>query len=778
MASLMDEGLADGSAEPINYIDEIDEQNPLLADLPDEPTVAQNFYENLAEHLDESELSSLSAKLIEGVDDDLDSRKEWETTNNKVLKYLGLKIEEYRDVPFMRACAAFDTTLSTALYKSYAIARAELFPNSGPCKGQIIGTKNDERQNQAMCVENFVNHYLTTIDKEYYPDSERLLMYTLAFGNCFRKVYFDPILMMPVARHIAPQDLIVDNNCTNLLSSPRITHVIYMDKKDVQIKQEMGIYRKAELIDLAEDNEPSQITKSIQKIEGVDTSAQENKTQVKLYEINTDLQLKIDKDIRPPNMAVPYIVTIDTSSLKVLSIVRNWKEGDDKFRRKNLFVPYGYMPGFGMYRVGIFALGGSNAIALTSIERQQIDAGTLKNFPGGLRKKGLKIEKNDKAVGPSEFLEVETGGEPIGDSIMLMPYGEPSSVLMQLRAELRTETLELLGVGETPISENRADAPVGTTLALLEEAKRSQTTVMRTLIMGLSTELQYLFDLFAEHLPDMPYAFDLPGKEAAIVKSYFNKNIGIVPVADPNLTTSTQRILNAEARLKLSSSNPQMHNLYEAYHHMYQTMGLSQDEINKILPPPKETPPLDPISENAQMMQSKPVKAAAWQDHQAHIMVHTMLMQNPASAPLAQAHIAEHQAMDYLNKMQAEMGQQLPPLEQLAQNPELQNQIAFMAAEITKKQMDEQAAQAKAQQPPSPQEVMLMDIQQRQEAAALKHKEAELRAETEAFKTQTNFETEKMKLDMQKDMAQENNDVKLAVEEMKLEEKQRERPLQ
>jgi hypothetical protein len=756
-----------GQPEPI---DEFSQQPPMhaLEPEPEIDEIPQNpFYKNLASSINKGQLSLLAQDLLQAIDDDISSRSEWESSINRIMQFLGFKIEEYRDVPFARACAAFDSTLSTALLRFYAIARAELYPTKGPVKTEIIGAQTEERFMQAKAVAEFMNHYLTKIDEGYYPDSERLLMYVGLFGCCFRKIYYDPILKATIARHVAPQDLIINNSATSILESDRITHRIQLSKKEIKLRQQAGIYLKEVDLPDINDNEESEskVNKTIERIEGIDTSRQDNKSLFTFYEIYTDLILDdFDQEYHHDEIPLPYIVTICATSKQVFSVVRNWKEGDQRFVRKKHFVKYAFLPNYGIYNLGMAHTMGSNAIVLTSVLRQLVDAGTVKNFPGGIRQANMKIEQYDKPIGPNEFRPVETGGLPLQECLMVMPYSEPSQVLQSLRQELKEDTNNLGIATEMPVSDNRADAPVGTTLALLEVSSRLQSAVLRSLHFSQGQEFQMLSEAFAEHMPNDPYTFDLPGKEAFIVKSFFNKNIGIIPVSDPNVTTSTQRILKTDAIRNIALSAAQIHDLREVYKELYQAMGVPPEVIEKILPAPQSVPALDPVTENGLIMQGKPVKAYPFQNHKAHIMTHMTTQQNP----LGMAHIQEHQAMDYINDMQQRMGIVMPPIEQIMQNPELANEISIKAAEATQQLLAEQ----QQQNPPplDPNMVMMEDINQHREAASLKHEEAKLRAETEAYKTQTNFEAEKMKLETQKQLADDKNQKDLAIAEMKINE--------
>lgn len=727
------------------------------------------FNENLAETLNESILNNICAGLLDDIEQDVESRREWELSYTKGIKYLGFKLEDFKDVPFMTACRAFDTTLSTALLRFYSTARAELFPQKGPVSSEIVGVKTQQLEDQAERVSDWMNYYLTKVDRDYYPDSERLLMWVGVVGCVFRKVYQCPTLNRPVARMIDPQDFIVNNDCVSILSSTRLTHKEYLSKKEIILRQNSGFYRDIELPNINDDTEgdESETRKVIDNMEGINTNDYRNKSLVKIYEVHVDLNIegsnpnqdKLDSD----NIPKPYIVTICAPSRRILAIRRNWHEEDPDFNRIEYFTQYNYLPGLGLYGMGLVQLLGSNSVVLTSILRQLIDAGTLKNFPGGLKQKGLRVENNDKAIGPGEFLDIETGGQPIQSVIMTMPYNEPSSVLKELRNELIQQTQHLGSTAETQIAENQTNAPVGTTLALLESSTRIQSSIFRSLHKSLSSELTLIYNLFGRYLPDTPYPFMVPGRQISIMRQDFNEKIRIIPVSDPSLNTSTQKILRAEALLRIVNSAPQIHNVKNAYHRMYEAMNV--ENIDELLPPDLEAIPLDPIVENMNSLQGKPLKAAIWQDHVAHMTVHEPLA---AESPAMQAHIQEHRAMQYLLDMQQGMGMQMPPLDAL-QNPQIQNQIAMQAAEFVKSQQAQ--AQENQPQPLDPNMVLMADIQQKEKAAELKSEESKLRASTEGFKAQLKFEAEKNKNETQRQIAEEKNETDLTLQSLKLAER-------
>lgn len=731
----------------------------------------RDFYENLAEKMPDEILGGISTKILEGIEQDKESRTEWEQTYLNGLKYLGLKLETFKDVPFMTACRAFDTTLSTAVVNFYARMKPMLFPRGGPTSYEILGESTPELEDKGSRIQNWMNYYLVHEDKDYYPDCDRMLIYLPIVGCIFRKTYLDPVTKMPVTRMIDPQDFIVNNNCVTILSSDRLTHLEHISKQDIKLRQLSGFYRDVELPGINDNlKNESETQKVINNIEGINRQIYEDKSLYDIYEVHTYLSLEdfdyFEKKSKKVDIPLPYIVSICATTHKVLSIYRNWNENDEYFRRKEYFTQYNYFPGYGLYGMGLTHLIGTNQIVLTSVLRQLIDAGTLKNFPGGLKVKGLRIENNDKPIGPGEFLDVETGGLPINHAVMPMPYSEPSVVLKELWGDLRQQTQMLASTSESQIVEHNVNAPVQTTLALLEVTNRFQKSIFEAIYTSLSNELNLMYDLFASALPNKPYPFNVRGQSLAIMRLDFNDKIHVLPISDPHHVTETQRIFKAKSLLEMAQANPQIYNMREVNKRVLQVMNI-HDIDDVLLPPNLEAEPLDPISENMNGLQGKPLQAAIWQDHPSHILSHTAFLQDPniiANIPEAMRqsvintmaeHIQQHNAMQYYLDMQMKMQMQMPE-EALLKDPEIQNTIAIQAAQVAQAQMQAQAEEQKAQTV-DPNAVLMADIEQRREAAYLKDEETKLKAETEAYKSQLKLEGEKIKINSQKEIAREKN---------------------
>jgi hypothetical protein len=747
------------------------EQEEDITETPEFEIPEDSFNENLANKVSDSVLSGIASNIITAIEQDKESRTEWEQAYIKGMKYLGWKLEDFKDIPFMSACRAFDTTLSQAVITFYARVRSHLFPRQGPADFKIKGMETQEDENRRIRLKEFMNYYLTSEDKDYYPENDRLLMYLSVIGCCFRKTYIDPIKKMPVTRFIDPQDLIINNNSVSLLSSDRITHKLSLSKQEIKLRQLSGYYRDVDLPGITQSfAEEDETTKTLQYMEGINLNVYERSSLYDVYESHVYLALDefdyFQNKEEKISLPLPYIVTICVHNQTVLSIRRNWKKDDPHFNRRECFTQWNYLPGLGLYGMGLTHLIGSNVVVLTSVLRQLVDAGTLKNFPGGLKMKGLRIENNDKAIGPSEFLDVETGGLPIRDVIMNMPYAGADIVLKDLRNELMTQTQILAATSENQIVENNVNAPVQTTLALLEVVNRTPGSIFEGLYRSLSNELSIMYDLFGEVLPDQPYPFKVPGQELAVMRVDFNDKMHIIPIADPQNTTQSQKIFKAKSLQEAAIAMPQYYNMREVNKRMLEAMRIENLE-DVLTPAPEQAVPLDPISENMAVMIGKPIEAAMWQDHASHRAVHAAFLSDPNitnNIPDAMkqqvfsavaAHVQQHNAMEYLINMQMKMGMQMPDV-QMLQNPEVQNAIALQSAQVAQAEMQKQAEEQKANMV-DPNQVLMADIEQRREAAYLKDEETKLKAKTEIHKSQLKFESEKLKMKTQKEIAQKKN---------------------
>jgi hypothetical protein len=653
-------------------------------------------------------LAGLSEQLMSGVEEDKQSRSDWETTMEKGIQLLGLKIED-RTTPFNGACGVFDPLMAEAVIRWQATARGELMPAAGPVKTQVIGVPNAQLEDQAERVKSWMNLYLTELAPEYYEEFDQMLMWLPLVGSTFKKIYQDPVLARPVARFVLPSNFIVSYGTSDLSTSQRFCNIVPMTKKQLRMAQINGIYRDLDVGDPEPSGNGSDIVQSeVNSVEGLQPGAS-GANEYQIYEVYADLDLNGFEN--EDGIPLPYIVSIDENTRKILSIRRNWREGDTTFQKRNYFVHYKFLPGLGFYGLGYAHILGNSAKTATSIRRQLIDAGTLNNFPGGLRVKGMRIDDNNIGIGPTEFREIDTGGLPIQNAIMPMPYKEPSQVSLALLKETYDGARNLANTTEIAVGEGRQDAPVGTTVALMEAATRVQSATLKRSHKSLGQELKLIADLFGEYLPDAPYPFPVKGGQAAIMRADFVNNIDVIPVSDPNISSSAQRMMRAEALLRFATQQPDLHDLHAAFRQMYVEMGIEPEKIDAILPKKNVEPqPLDPLTENQNAIIGMPLRAAEYQDHDAHIAAHAPIAQDN---PSLQAHINEHLALKLRVQVQQMIGQQLPP-PGTPMPPEMENQLAMMVAQA----MQQLAPQYKPQPEAPPVdplvEVEAMKVQQRQ----------------------------------------------------------------
>ena len=633
------------------------------------------FDANLALYMDDMDLNTLGETLLSGVEEDRQSRGDWEATMSEGIKLMGLKIED-RTMPFKGACGVYDPLMAEAVVRWQAVAAGELLPASGPVKTQVVGVANEQLEAQASRVQQFMNLYLTELAPEFYEEFDQMLFWLPLVGSTFKKTYQDRLLGRPVSRFVLPDNFVVSYGTSDLATSPRFCHITPMTRRNFRLAQLAGVYRDIDLGDpQADDSSQTPIQAEVDGVQGVEPGA-EGTEEYRIYEVYADLNLVGYEN--EDGIPLPYVVTIEEGSRKVLSIYRNYDETDPTYQRKDMFTHYKFMPGVGFYGLGYAHLLGNSAKTATSIRRQLIDAGTLNNFPGGLRVKGMRLEDNNIGIGPTEFREIDTGGLPIQNAIMTMPYKEPSQVSLALLKETYEAARNLANTTEIAVGEGRQDAPVGTTVALMEAATRLQSATLKRCHRAFSRELKLIANLFGKYLPDEPYPFPVRGGMAAIMREDFANNIDVIPVSDPNISSSAQRMMRAEALLRFATQQPDQHNLREAYRQMYVEMGVAPEKIELILMPEKQKPrPLDPLTENQNAIVGVPLIAGAYQDHDAHIAAHAPIAQDN---PILQAHINEHLAMKMRQQVEQIIGQPLPP-PGMPMPPELENQIAVMVAQ-------------------------------------------------------------------------------------------------
>lgn len=714
--------------------------------------------ENLAEKLSEVVLNKISARLIDDIENDMISRKDWESGLTDVLKQLGVKVDK-RSFPFDGASGIYSPIVMRTVVEFYVSSVPELLPLEGPIKQLIIGQVTDELEQIAKRVETWANIYFTQEAPEYYSDFKKMLMWLGLIGDCVRKTYFDPILKRPTSKFLFPQDFIVKYGTTDLETCNRMTEVISRTKIEMAEYQKLGIYRDIDLV-ADDEGEETNLKKTIDYVEGVTVPNYEEEDIYTLYESHIYLDIdelkdnltsedESEEDLEKSNYR-PYIVTVDKKTQKVLAIYRNWEEEDKDFKRLDIFTNYVYMEGLGFYGFGAAHLIGGLAQGSTQLLRQTIDGQTLSNFPGGLRQKGMRAVDNNLKVGPTEFIEIDTGGQRIQDAIMLMPYKEPSPYINELRKELEASASGVMGAANSQIADFNPNVPVGTTYALLGLLYKVQSTVIRGIRDSMTKEFKIFYRLFSKHLPDVAYKFNGPGISSEISSHDFTENIHIVPIADPHVTSELQRLIRSQLIVDSANQSPDLHNRYQAYKMLYQSMKLSDSQIDELLPPEEQTLPLDPVTENQNLMKGKAVLASIEQDHASHNIIHKLILNDPNSTPeiiaSAMAHIAAHSAFEFQLQIQQMVGFQMP--DDPASLPmEVQNQIAMMVAQAIMQQQEQQ--QQEAPPPPlDPAVVMLEEVKVKDKGIDEKAKADQLKAEVDSFKAQLNYEAEMKKIEL------------------------------
>jgi hypothetical protein len=666
-----------------------------------------DFDSNLAEILDDGELEKIGSELVELVDADIYSRKEWAETYVKGLEVLGLKYEE-RTEPWNGACGVYSTILTEAAIRFQAESIMETFPAAGPVKTEIIGAITKQKEEIAERVRDDMNIELTDKMPEYRPEHERMLYSLGLAGAAFKKVYEDPTYGRQVAMFVNAEDFIVPYGASNLQTAERATHVMRKTKNELRKLQVAGFYRDVEM------GEPIQILSDIDKVKAEQQGYKAtDDDRFQLLEVHTYLDIEgfedVDKHGEPTGIAIPYVVTIDRGTNKVLAIYRNWLEDDDMKKPRQHFVDYCYIPGFGFYGMGLIHIIGGYARAGTSLIRQLVDAGTLSNLPGGLKARGARIKGDDTPIAPGEFRDVDVPSGSIKESIMALPYKEPSNTLLTLLNQITEEGRRLGSIGDMKISDMSSQAPVGTTLAILERTLKTMGAVQARVHYSMKQEFKLLKALIRDHAPE-EYSYEPEGGDRRARKMDYDM-VDVIPVSDPNSSTMAQRIMQYQAVIQLASQAPQIYDLPNLHRQMIEVLGIKNAE--KLVPTEDDEKPKDPISENMAFLNVKPTKAFMYQDHEAHIAAHTTFMQDPMIAqqmgqnPMAQqmmaaiqAHIAEHLAFLYRQKIEEQLGVPLPgPEEKLPEDVELQlsRLVAQGAAQLLQKNTA-QAQQAQAQQ--------------------------------------------------------------------------------
>jgi len=762
----------------------INDNEIIIDEAEEEVEQEMPFDANLAEYLDDYVLGSISKKLINDVESDKESRKEWMKTYTDGLKYLGMRFDEQRSQPFEGSSGVIHPILAESVTQFQAQAYKELLPAQGPVKTQIVGQRDANTEMQAERVAEFMNYYIMNEMPEYDPELDQLLFYLPLSGSAFKKVYYDASIKRPVSKFVPSEDLLVPYEATDLLSAERVTHIVSMSNNEVRKLQLSGFYADIDLLG-SEVETRDTVTEEIDKIQGVEPEYN-NDEQRRLYEIHTVAEIEgfedLDENGEPTGLKLPYIITIDESSQKVLSVRRNYEPNDPIKNKINYFVQYKFLPGLGFYGLGLSHMIGGLSKATTSILRQLIDAGTLSNLPAGFKARGIRIRDEASPLQPGEFRDIDAPGGALRDALMPLPYKEPSNVLFSLLGLLVDSGKRFASIADMNIGDSNAAMPVGTTVALLEKGTKVMSAIHKRLHYSQRTEFKILARVFGEFLPPVyPYETGSGTKEVKLED--FSNKVDVIPVSDPNIFSMSQRVVMAQELLTMVQSNPEIHGpqgIYEAYYRMYSALGV--DNIESLLLPPQDmTPkPVDAGIENSGLLQGIPANAFAEQNHEAHIEAHKSLFltqsvqMNPQLQSVIIAHVMQH--LQFLANQIAE--QQMPPeaqqqIEQMMQqaqtlDPQSQMMVQQQVQGIIESMSSPILAQLSSEflasiQPPQQQDPL---VAIRQQELGLRDKEIELKNQQFASKEQQDameksaeLQLQQQKADQQAMNASEKNDI-------------------
>jgi hypothetical protein len=737
------------------------------------------FAENLAEDMDEDALSELADDLLGEFDDDISSRKDWMQTYVDGLELLGMKVDD-RTEPWPGACGVYHPMLSEALVKFQAETMMETFPARGPVRTEIIGKETPAKKEAAERVEADMNYQLTDVMIEYRPEHERMLWGLGLSGNAFKKVYFDPSLGRQTSMYVPAEDVVVPYGSSNLETSPRVTHVMRKTPNEVKKLQAAGFYRDIELDDPIDTLD--EIETAIAERMGFRASTDDR---YKLLEMQVELELEDDnfRGDEDEGIALPYIVTIEKATQTILSIRRNWNSDDKLKAKRQHFVHYPYVPGFGFYAFGLIHLIGAFAKSGTSLIRQLVDAGTLSNLPGGFKTKGLRVKGDDTPIAPAEWRDVDVASGTMRDNIMPLPYKEPSQVLYSLLGTIVEEGRRFAGAADMKISDMSGQAPVGTTLAILERTLKSMSAIQARVHYSMKQEFKLLKGIIRDYTPES-YSYD-PVEGSRKAKQADYDMVAVIPVSDPNAATMAQKIVQYQAVLQLAQTAPQIYDMPYLHRQMLDVLGITNAEKLVPLKDGDDMKPRDPVSENMDVINGKPVKAFIYQDHEAHIAVHMGMMQDPevmamigqnpqgqTAMAAMQAHMQEHLAFSYRKQVEEQAGVPLPPPNaEMSEDTELQvSRLAAAAA-----QQLSQKKQAEAQQQQNQQMAQDPIIQMQQQELEIKKGELELKKQklmVDAAEKNDRIELEQMRIESQEEIAGLQAGVKLATSKGDLDAKQ------
>ena len=719
-----------------------------------EPT-AEDFDANLADFMDDSDLEELGSDLINDFEKDVNDRKEWMQTYVEGMKLLGLKYEE-RTEPWEGACGVFHPMLTESVVRFQSEGIMETFPASGPVKTQILGKDTPEKTEASARVGEDMNYQLTEVMTEYRPEHEKMLWNLPISGSAFKKVYYDPSKGRQVAIFIPAEDIVVPYGASSLETSERVTHVMRKTKNEIIKLQDAGFYSD---VDLGEPKfELDDIEK--QKAEEMGLTASED-DRYRILEMHVELDLAghehEDKDGEPTGIALPYVITIDKSTAQILAIRRNWYEGDELHTKRQHFVHYQYIPGFGFYGYGLIHLIGGYAKSATMLIRQLVDAGTLSNLPGGLKSRGLRIKGDDTPIQPGEFRDVDVPSGSIRDNILPLPYKEPSQTLLVLFQNIVQEGRAFASSGDMNVSDMSANAPVGTTLAILERTLKVMGAVQARMHYSMRQEFRLLKAIIADFAPE-EYSYEpIEGSRRARKSDY--DMVTVIPVSDPNASTMAQKVVQYQAVLQLAQQAPQLYDLPLLHRQMIEVLGIKN--ASKLVPLEDDAEPTDPVRENQNLLTGKPVKAFIEQNHEAHIAVHMAAMQDPkiqqivGQSPMAQqmqaammAHINEHVAFEYRKQIEEQLGLPMPSEEENKRMPdEIASQIAQLAAQASQRLLQRDQSEAAQQQAQQQQQDPVLQMQMQEIQIKMKKMELEekkLAADAAAKADQLAIERERL----------------------------------
>lgn len=706
----------------------------------------EDFNANLAEYMDDGTLQEIAGNLIGDFEEDISSRKDWIQTYVDGLELLGMKIEE-RAEPWEGACGVYHPLLSEALVKFQSETMLSTFPASGPVKTVIIGKETVDKKEAAKRVQDDMNYQLLDVMKEYRPEHERMLWGLGLSGNAFKKVYYDPHLERQVSMYVPAEDMVVPYGASDLESAERVTHVMRKTENELARLQHAGFYRDVDLG--APNNVLDEVEKKIAEKLGFRATSDHR---YKILEMHVELDLEgfehKDDDGKPTGIALPYVVTLEKGSGTILAIRRNWEPDDETYQKRQHFVHYGYVPGFGFYYFGLIHLVGAFAKSGTSLIRQLVDAGTLANLPGGFKARGLRVKGDDTPIAPGEFRDVDVPSGSIKDNLLPLPYKEPSQTLYSLFNTIIEEGRRFANTADLQISDMSAQAPVGTTLAILERTLKTMSAVQARVHYSMKQELGLLKQIIAAYTPD-EYSYEPVDGHPRAKRSDYD-NVDVIPVSDPNASTMAQKIVQYQAVLQLAQTAPNLYNLPLLHRQMLDVLGIK--EAQKLVPMDDDMKPMDPVSENQNILMGKPVKAFGYQDHRAHITVHMSAMQDPRiqqllqNNPMAQQmqaammnHINEHLGMEYRKMVELELGFNLPPKEdeegeEKGMDPEVEARLAPLLAQASQRLL--QQSQAEVAQQQAQQQMQDPMVQMQMQELAIKQAEQQRKAQKDAVDAQ------------------------------------------